>query len=157
MSRWLVFASLIACAAPAAAQENPADRSEQLLEKAHRLVAVDADGCLKTYNAKEIVVCGKFDANRKHRLPFPELAVDPGKRIRQAIPNGNPEIVQQGKCYVTMNERNCHSGKLISVTMGGGKGVSVGTPAGRLWRVIEAPENEESFIKKSQMDDSPAD
>jgi len=153
MSRWLLLLPLLFIWDAAAAQTAPLDdRTRQLLETANRLVAVDADGCLKTYNADEITVCGKFDANRKHRLPFPELAIDSGKRPpRGEIPSGSAEIVQQGRCYVTMNERNCFKGiRLVNVSFGG-KGGGVGGAAGRLWKVVEPPVPDEDYVKQAQI------
>jgi len=157
MSRRLLFIPLLVFAYPLAAQPTADNRSQALLEKAHRMVAVDADGCLKTYNAKEIVVCAKFDADRKHRLPFPELAIEPGKPLpRGEIPNGNPEIVQQGRCYITMDERNCFKGVPLMSVAFGGKGGGVSGPAGKLWRVIEDPVPDEDYVKQVQIKKNPA-
>ena len=127
------------------------DRTSEMIERAHRLVAVDADGCLKSYDKNEIIVCGAFDANRKHRLPFPELAAKPGERKREPLPKGNAEIVQQGRCYVTLDERNCFKGlPLMTVSFGRGGG-GLGGPAGRLWRVIEPQVPDEDYVKQVQV------
>jgi len=153
MSRWLVALSFLLgiFGSPLLAQtQSSTDRVQLMMDKANRLVAVDADGCLATYNKDEITVCGKFDANRKHRLPFPELALDLNKRIRVPIPQGNPEIVQQGRCYVTMNERNCFKGVPLMTVSFGGNGGGLAGPAGRLWRVIEPPTPDGNYVKQAQ-------
>ena len=154
MSRWLLALLVIGCLFEVEAVAQPSekpDRVAQLVANAKKLVAVDADGCLATSNPNEIVVCSAFDANRKHRLPIPELAADPGKRIRVPLPNGNAEIVQGGRCYVTMNERNCFKGVPLMTVSFGGNGGGVGGPAGRLWRVIEPPIPDEDYVKQAKV------
>ena len=154
MSRWLLLLilSFFQMNSTAIAQEySGGDRVQQMMDRAQKLVAVDADGCLKSYNKNEIVVCGKFDAYRKHRLPFPELLTDPGKRVRVPIPNGNPEIVQQGRCYVTMTERNCFKGLPIMTIGFGGKGGGVGGPAGKLWRVVDPPSDDRDYVEQARI------
>ncbi|GAB5486873.1 MAG: hypothetical protein Pars2KO_04430 [Parasphingorhabdus sp.] len=150
MSRWLLLIVLIPSVS-FAQQYEPSDKTEQLLAQAKKLVAVDADGCLLYREANEIVVCGLPEIDRQQRLPFPELAVDPNKRVREPIPQGDSEIVQQGRCYVTMSERNCFKGlSLMSVSIGG-KGSGVSGPVGRLWRLVEPPVPDEDFVKQVQV------
>lgn len=150
MSRWLLLAALIPSISLAQSLE-PSDKTGQLLAHAKKLVAVDADGCLLYREADEIVVCGMPEIDREQRLPFPALAVDPNKRIREPIPDANAEIVQQGRCYVTLNERNCFKGvPLMSVSLGGG-GSGVGGPVGRLWRIVEPPVPDEDYVKQVQV------
>lgn len=151
MSRSLVILSLIL--APGAAFEivhaqiTTDDRTNQLIENAHRLVAVDADGCLKNTDPNEIVVCGSFDGNRKYRLPLPEL-IERGQRIREPIPTGNAEYVNTGRCYVDASERKCFKGlSLVSVSFGGSGG-GVSGPAGQLWRVIKPAVPDEDYVKQ---------
>jgi len=150
MSRWLLLFALIPTAAFGQSLE-PTRETGKLMAQAKKLVAVDADGCLLYREANEIVVCGLPEIDREQRLPFPALAVDPNKRVREPIPNGNPEIVQQGRCYVTMNERNCFKGvPLMSLSLGG-TGSGEGGPAGRLWLIVEPLVPDEDYVKQAQM------
>lgn len=150
MSRWLLLAWLIPTATYAQTIAS-ANRTDLLMENAKRLVAVDADGCLLNRADDEIVVCGMAEIDRQQRLPFPELVVDPDKRIREPMPTGNPQIVQQGRCYVTMNERNCFKGVPIMSVSFGGSGGDVSGPAGRLWRFVEPPVHDDDFVKQVQI------
>ncbi|MEP2990424.1 MAG: hypothetical protein ABJN65_08725 [Parasphingorhabdus sp.] len=150
MSRWLLLVALIPSVSLAQSFE-PSDKTEALMAHAQRLVAVDADGCLLYREANEIVVCGLPEIDREQRLPFPALAADPNKRIREPIPDANAEIVQQGRCYVTLNERNCFKGvPLMSVSLGGSGG-GVGGPVGRLWRFVAPPVPDEDYVKQVQV------
>lgn len=154
LSRSLVILSLILTSGTvfetAHAQIGIDDRTNQLIDNAHRLVAVDADGCLKNSDPDEIVVCGTFDANRKYRLPFPELLAN-GDRIRELIPNGNAEYVNTGRCYIDASERQCFKGLAIATISFGGAGGGVGGPAGRLWRVITPTIPDEDYVKQVQI------
>ena len=126
-------------------------RTNQLIENAKQLVAVDADGCLLHRPDEVIVVCGMSEIDRQQRLPFPELAADAGERIREPIPKANPEIIQQGRCYVTMNERNCFKGlSLVSVSFGGSDG-GVGGAAGRVWRSVAPDVPDEDYVKQAMV------
>ena len=156
MSRSLVLLSLILIPSLAGAQQTPPiDRTDALIANAKRLVAVDADGCLKNGNENEIIVCANFDPNRKHRLPFPELAATSGERKREPIPNGNPEIIQQGRCYITYNERNCFKGVPIFSVLFGGTGGGVKGPAGKLWNSIKQTVPDEDYVKQVQIKANP--
>ncbi len=151
MSRSLIPLILFSLPGTALAQStDPAGSAEQMIENARKLVAVDADGCLKNYNKDEIVVCGAFDANRQHRLPFPEL-VESGERIREPIPKGNPEYVTQGRCYVTYTERNCFKGVPLMTVSLGGSGGGIGGPAGRLWRAIKPEIPDDDYVKQAMV------
>lgn len=154
MSRSLVILSAIMASGAlfetGYAQITTDDRTHQLIENAHRLVAVDADGCLKNSDPDEIVVCATFDANRKHRLPFPELLVS-GERVREPIPKGNAEYVNTGRCYIDASERQCFKGlPLVTISLGGSGG-GVSGPAGKLWRVIEPGIPDEDYVKQVQI------
>ncbi|MDZ7587898.1 MAG: hypothetical protein U5J78_01565 [Parasphingorhabdus sp.] len=133
--RTLAIATLLVMAAPAAAQ----DRTDAMIAKARALTAVDADGCLTSRDDDEIIVCGMRAIDRQQRLPFPELAITPGKPPpRGEVPNGNAEIVQQGRCYVTTDERNCFKGlRIVSVGLGSGAKKLQGP--GRMWQIISEP------------------
>lgn len=154
LSRSLVTLSLIltpgAVFETAHAQIATDDRTDQLIENAQRLVAVDADGCLKNSDPDEIVVCAGFDVNRQYRLPFPEL-LERGQRIREPIPNGNAEYVNTGRCYIDASERQCFKGLPVVTVSFGGAGGGVGGPAGRLWRVIEPTVPDEDYVKQVQI------
>ncbi|MEO9599677.1 hypothetical protein [Parasphingorhabdus sp.] len=149
MSR-LVFLILLLIPSVAIAQtELPEGRITQLVENARKLVAVDADGCLLHRTSDEIVVCGIPEIDRLQRLPFPELAAIDGERIREPLPKGNAEIVQQGRCYVTMSERNCFKGvPILRVSLGGAEG-GVGGAAGRFWQVIEPDVPDEDYVRQA--------
>ncbi len=154
MSRSLITLSLIlaygAGFETAHAQLEPNDRTLQLVETAHRLVAVDADGCLQNSDPNEIVVCAAFDANRKYRLPFPELLAN-GDRVREPIPTGNAEYVNTGRCYIDASERQCFKGLPIVTVSFGGSGSGISGPAGRLWKTIEPTVPDEDYVKHAQI------
>ncbi len=152
MSRYslLVAATLIYIGvSPLLANSNaPPSNTEQLLDTARRLTAVDADGCLKYRSSDEIVVCGQSEIDREMRLPFPELAKTPGERERNPLPGGNPEIVQQGRCYVTVDERNCFKGvRLLTIGVGRGGTKLNGGTAVDLWHRVDAPPPTDDFAK----------
>lgn len=150
MSRWLLLIALIPSISFAQTLE-PSDQTGRLMAHAKKLVAVDADGCLLYREANEIVVCGLPEIDREQRLPFPALAIDPNKRIREPIPDANAEIVQQGRCYVTMDERNCFKGlSIVSVSIGG-RGSGVDGPVGRLWQIVKPPVPDEDYVKQVQV------
>ena len=152
MSRSLVPLFLILCPAPIQAQSPVQDtRSEALIANARKMVAVDADGCLINDNPNEIVVCARADPNRQHRLPFPELARIPGERVRDPLPDANAEIVQQGRCYVTFNERNCFKGLPLMNLSFGGEGGGVGGPAGKLWSVIQPEVPDKDYVEQARI------
>ncbi|MEO9467558.1 hypothetical protein [Parasphingorhabdus sp.] len=150
MSRSLVLLLLILCPGIGHAQNpEPDERTLQLLANARKLVAVDADGCLINSNPDEIIVCAGFDPNRAHRLPFPELAVDPTLRVSDPLPKGNAQIVQQTRCYVTYSERNCFKGlPLVSISFGGAGG-GVDRSEGNLWSTIQPQSPDEDYIKRA--------
>ncbi len=154
MSRSLITLSVILTSSTffetAHAQIEADDRTLQLIETAHQLVAVDADGCLKNSDPDEIVVCARFDANRKYRLPFPEL-IERDQRIREPIPTGNAEYVNTGRCYIDASERKCFKGLPIMSISFGGSGGGVGGPAGKLWRIIEPTVPDEDYVKQVQI------
>lgn len=152
MSRSLVLLFLILCPGIGHAQNlEPDERTLQLVANAKKLVAVDADGCLINSNPDEIIVCAGFDPNRVHRLPFPELAVDPTLRVSDPLPKGNAQIVQQTRCYVTYSERNCFKGlSLVSISFGG-PGGGVDGSAGNLWSTIQPQVADEDFVKRAQI------
>ncbi|MEP3226723.1 MAG: hypothetical protein ABJO01_12165 [Parasphingorhabdus sp.] len=154
MSRRLVIFSLFVVSSltgeMAQAQNETEDRTEKLLENAKRLVAVDADGCLKNSRPDEIVVCAAFDANRQHRLPFPEL-LDRGERVREPLPTANADYINTGRCYVDSSERKCFKGLPLVTISFGGTGGGVGGPAGKLWRVIEPTVPDEDYVKQAQV------
>ncbi|WP_138104605.1 hypothetical protein [Parasphingorhabdus sp.] len=151
MSRRLILI-LVAVPSMAVAQIPPAsDRTDELVANARQLVAVDADGCLLNRSENEIIVCGTREIDRQQRLPFPQLAGDPGDRIRESLPKGNPEIVQQGRCYVTMNERNCFKGlSLVSVSFGG-EGASLTGAAERISYVFDPGIPDADYVKQAMI------
>lgn len=66
MSRLLV-ASLALSASGALAQQTSDEQIAGQIEKARRLVAVDAEGCVKYSQSGEIVVCGENPDNQSQR------------------------------------------------------------------------------------------
>lgn len=123
--------------------------TEQLVENARLLVAVDADGCLEYQPENMIVVCGERPIDREQRLPFPELAVVEGERISQPIPNGNPGYVYQGGCGIATDDRNCFKGiGIVTVGFGGPKG-GPGDNAANLWQFVDAPVGADEYADQA--------
>lgn len=149
MSRQVFLILLLMPSAASGQSAQFEDRTRELVENARQLAAVDADGCLLYRPTEEIVVCGLPEIDRRQRLPFPELAADPGERIREPLPRANPEIVQQGRCHVTMNERNCFKGlSVLSVGIGGG---GVGGAAGRVWQAVAPDVPDQDYVKQAMI------
>lgn len=149
MSRQVFLILLLVPSAASGQSAQFEDRTRELVENARQLAAVDADGCLLYRPTEEIVVCGLPEIDRRQRLPFPELAADPGERIREPLPRANPEIVQQGRCHVTMNERNCFKGlSVLSVGIGGG---AVGGAAGRVWQAVAPDVPDQDYVKQAMI------
>lgn len=148
-----VFLILLLVPSAAWGQVAPAnDRTNQLLQNARQLAAVDADGCLLFNPTDDIVVCGMPEIDREQRLPYPELAAQSGERIREPLPRANPEIIQQGSCYVTMNERNCFKGlSVVSTSFGGSGGGGVGGAAGRVWQAVSPEVPDEDYVKQAMI------
>jgi hypothetical protein len=67
MSRLLVAAVALS-ASVASAQPVSDDEIAKQIEKARRLVAVDAEGCVKYPATDEIVVCGENPDNKSQRM-----------------------------------------------------------------------------------------
>ena len=151
MSRQVFLILLLIPSAAMGQSALPVDRTTQLLANARQLVAVDADGCLLHRNGEEIVVCGITEIDRQQRLPFPELVAQPGERIREPLPKANPEIVQQGRCYVTMDERNCFKGLTVVSVRFGGSGGGVGGAAGRVWQTVTPNIPDEDYVKQAMI------
>ncbi|WP_417611344.1 hypothetical protein [Parasphingorhabdus sp.] len=151
MSRQVFLILLLMPSAAIGQIAQPTERTHQLMENARQLAAVDADGCLLMRTTDEIVVCGIPEIDREQRLPYPELAAEPGARIREPLPKGNPQIVQQGRCYVTMNERNCFKGlSVLSVGLGGSGG-GVGGAAGRIWQAVTPDVPDDDYVKQAMI------
>ena len=86
MSRLLVTASLAALllSSPAYAQQLTDAEIAAQIEKARRLVAVDAKGCIKYPVGDEIVVCGGSDENKRNHLdprPVDENRIRRGEAV----------------------------------------------------------------------------
>lgn len=147
-----VFLILLLLQSPAFGQvTQPVDRTRQLVETARQLVAVDADGCLLFRPTDEIVVCGPSEIDRQQRLPFPALTTRPGDHVREPLPRGNPEIVQQGRCYVTMAERNCFKGlSVVSIGLGA-SAPGAGGAAGRAWQAISPGVPDADYVKQAMV------
>ncbi|MEH6790081.1 hypothetical protein [Parasphingorhabdus sp.] len=151
MSRQVFPILLMTSSAALAQPADSGDRTRQLLENARQLAAVDADGCLLYNPTDEIVVCGMPAIDRLQRLPFPSLTKESGQRTSEPLPKGNPEIVQQGRCYVTMNERNCFKGLSIVSVGFGGDGSGVGGAAGRVWQAVTPTISDEDYVKQAMV------
>ncbi len=151
MSRQVFLILLLVPTAAAGQVVSFEDRTNQLIENTKQLIAVDADGCLLYRPDDEIVVCGLPEIDRQQRLPFPELTAEAGERIREPLPKGNPGIIQQGRCYVTMNERNCFKGlPVVSVSFGGNSG-GVGGAVGRIWQAVAPDLPDEDYVKQAMI------
>ncbi len=81
MSRLLVAAFAL-CATAAAAQQTRDTEIAAQIEKARRLVAVDAEGCVKYPQNDEIVVCGENPDNKSQRV-FKDRGEADADRIRR--------------------------------------------------------------------------
>jgi hypothetical protein len=80
MSRLLV-AALALSASVVSAQPVRDDEIAEQIEKARRLVAVDAEGCVKYPQNEEIVVCGENPDNKSQRI-FTDRGPPDENRIR---------------------------------------------------------------------------
>ena len=80
MSRLLVAAMALS-ASVASAQPVRDDEIAKQIEKARRLVAVDAEGCVKYPATDEIVVCGENPDNKSQRV-FRDRGAPDEDRIR---------------------------------------------------------------------------
>ncbi len=147
-----VFLILLLMPTAALGQVMPSgDRTNQLIANSRQLVAVDADGCLLYRPDDEIVVCGLPEIDRQQRLPFPELTGKAGERIREPLPKGNPQIIQQGRCYITINERNCFKGVPVVSVSFGGNGSGVGGTVGRVWQAVAPELPDENYVKQAMI------
>ncbi|MFN5128510.1 MAG: hypothetical protein ACK519_00535 [Sphingomonadaceae bacterium] len=87
MSRLLV-ASVALSASVVSAQPVSDEEIAEQIEKARRLVAVDAEGCVKYPASDEIVVCGENPDNKRQRMftdrgPPDENRIRPGEAVSQ--------------------------------------------------------------------------
>lgn len=87
MSRLLVAAVALSASHVTAQPLSDADIAAQI-EKARRLVAVDAEGCVQYPQGDEIVVCGENQDNKKQRAftdrgPPDENRIRPGEAVSQ--------------------------------------------------------------------------
>ena len=80
MSRLLVAVFAFSASSASAQQSSDAEIAAQI-EKARRLVAVDAEGCVKYPQNDEIVVCGENPGNKRQKL-------DPGPVDNDRIRRG---------------------------------------------------------------------
>jgi hypothetical protein len=105
MSRLLVAAFALS-ASVVAAQPASDDEIAAQIEKARRLVAVDAEGCVKYPQNDEIVVCSENSENKRQKL-------DPG-------PVDNDRI-RRGEAVSTERAAGCVYGdKLCRTPLSGG-------------------------------------
>ncbi len=109
MSRLLVAVFAFSASAGSAQQVSDAEIAAQI-EKARRLVAVDAEGCVKYPQNDEIVVCGENSENKRQKL-------DPG-------PVDNDRI-RRGEAVSTERAAGCAYGDKLCRTPPSG-----GTPFG---------------------------
>ena len=87
MSRLLV-AALALSPSVVSAQPVSGDEIAEQIEKARRLVDIDADGCVKYPATDEIVVCGENPDNKSQRIftdrgPPDENRIRPGEAVSQ--------------------------------------------------------------------------
>ena len=80
MSRLLVAAFALYASAAVAQQASDAEIAAQI-DRARRLVAVDAEGCIKYPQSDEIVVCGENADNKSQRI-FTDRGPPDENRIR---------------------------------------------------------------------------
>jgi len=87
MSRLLIAAIALSAGAASGQQTSDAEMEAQI-EKARRLVAVDAEGCVEYPQGNEIVVCGENPDNKSQRIftdrgPPDENRIRPGEAVSQ--------------------------------------------------------------------------
>ena len=105
MSRLLVAAFALSAAAVSAQPLSDEEIAAQI-EKARRLVAVDAEGCVKYPQSDEIVVCGENSENKRQKL-------DPG-----SVDN---DRIRRGEAVSTERAAGCVYGdKLCRTPLSGG-------------------------------------
>jgi hypothetical protein len=105
MSRLLVAAFALSAAAVSAQPLSDEEIAAQI-EKARRLVAVDAEGCVKYPQSDEIVVCGENSENKRQKL-------DPG-----SVDN---DRIRRGEAVSTERAAGCAYGdKLCRTPLSGG-------------------------------------
>ena len=123
MSRQVFLIALLVPSAAMGQASSSEGRTNQLIENAKQLVAVDADGCLLHRPDEVIVVCGMSEIDRMQRLPFPELAGPNrnGGPHRGEIPAANSSRVVSGSCGVSLQDSSCSTERLKFV-VGNGKG-----------------------------------
>ena len=109
MSRLLVAVFAFSASAASAQQVRDAEIARQI-EKARRMIAVDAEGCVKYPQNDEIVVCGENSENKRQKL-------DPG-------PVDNDRI-RRGEAVSTKRAAGCAYGDKLCRTPPSG-----GTPFG---------------------------
>ena len=109
MSRLLVAVFAFSASAASAQQVRDAEIARQI-EKARRMIAVDAEGCVKYPQNDEIVVCGENSENKRQKL-------DPG-------PVDNDRI-RRGEAVSTERAAGCAYGDKLCRTPPSG-----GTPFG---------------------------
>jgi hypothetical protein len=109
MSRLLVAVFAFSASSASAQQSSDAEIAAQI-EKVRRLVAVDAEGCVKYPQNDEIVVCGQNPENKRQKL-------DPG-------PVDNDRI-RRGEAVSSERAAGCADGDKLCRTPPSG-----GTPFG---------------------------
>lgn len=105
MSRLLVAVFALSASAVSAQPLSDEEIAAQI-EKARRLVAVDAEGCVKYPQSDEIVVCGENSENKRQKL-------DPG-----SVDN---DRIRRGEAVSTERAAGCVYGdKLCRTPLSGG-------------------------------------
>ena len=103
MSRLLVYALLVTqfLPSPVLAQRATDAEIAAQIEKARRLVAVDAEGCVKYPVGDEIVVCGENPDNKRQKL-------DPGPVDNDRIRRGEA-VSSERAAGCTYGDRLCRT------------------------------------------------
>lgn len=119
MSRLLVAALALSASVVSAQPVRDDDIAEQI-EKARRLVAVDAEGCVKYPQNEEIVVCGENPDNKSQRI-FRDAQGTDEDRIRrgEAISSKRAAACLRGdtNCKIYMKGASTSFGYVPPVTI----------------------------------------
>lgn len=113
MSRLLVAVFAFSASSASAQQSSDAEIAAQI-EKARRLVAVDAVGCVKYPQNDEIVVCGENPDNKSQRI-FTDRGPPDENRIR---PSAAVSAIKAAACIGDYPKCSHRLQKIIGVPFG---------------------------------------
>jgi hypothetical protein len=113
------------------AQTPSAKSGPEMIEKAKKLSAVDKNGCLKSDDPREIVVCGESEDTKSQRIFRNQTGNDPQD------PNGAAANERAASC---IPGTGCIPRKKGGVTMGFGKVPPPAIPLEDVYRGLPEPD-----------------